>query len=442
MIRKFKNTLKREVIKLSASFLIGLVLLSACKKEVTTIGNDINPNGLTIITQDSFTVHTSSALVDSLPVDETSVSLLGGLNDPEFGLVDCGIVTQVRLSSEAPDFGDISQITVDSVVLAFQYVSNKFYGNVTELSFSVVEIGDNLVREDQDYYKNTPITTVGSELIKPGTETIKPNPFKKVIVGSDTLDPMLRLQLDPSFGTYLINNSSEMSTNDNFLNFFKGLYVKATNTSSLSINKGTVLYFSLESALSNLVLYYSIGGESKKFTFNINSNCARFNQMDFDRTGTPVEQSISNFEAAQDKFYMQGSNIRPEFQFPHILEFGKDKNRVINKAELIVPVQNFTSSPFGIENGLFIGRIKNKLETSLSFDYQSFSTVNYDQTNKTFTFNLTRDLQRVVSGEIENVGYRLYPTNFFGSTIERIIFSGPKANTKDKTKLRITYTEY
>jgi hypothetical protein len=191
-----------------------------------------------------------------------------------------------------------------------------------------------------------------------------------------------------------------------------------------------------------MVLYYTIGGEQKKFTFNINSNAARFNKMDFDFVNTPLESSLNIEEFAQEKIYFQASHIRPEFHFPYLTNFTESRNIVINKAELIVPVQNFSGSSFDPSNQLFIGRVSSNLLTTFTFDYSLGSTVTYNSEEKTFNFNLTRDLQRVVSGEIENIGYRIFSTNFFGSSIERIIFSGPKSITKDKTKLVITYTEY
>ena len=117
-MNKYK-TLKnwRIVTKLSATFLLGAILISSCKKEESTVGSSINPNGLEVITSDTFSVKTYSSELDSLETDETSVSLLGAYNDPEFGLVDCGVVTQIRLSSEGPNFGDVNDITVDSVVV-------------------------------------------------------------------------------------------------------------------------------------------------------------------------------------------------------------------------------------------------------------------------------------------------------------------------------------
>ena len=441
MIKKYNIKKRREVLKLSASFLIAFFVFSSCKKEITTVGTDINPNELNIVVQDTFSVITKTVITDSLPTDETTTNLLGGLTDPELGKVDCGIVTQLRLSSESPNFGNIADITVDSVVLSFVYDSRLHYGELQPLTFEVFEIGTQLDKEEE-YYRNTPVTTVGSNLIVPGMETILPEPNTNVIVADDTLAPMLRIHLKTSLGEYFINNVSQLNSNDNFTTFFKGLYVKLASSNTFQENEGTVLYFSLLNALSNMVLYYTIGGENKKFTFNINSNSARFNKMDFDFTSTPLESSINSEASAQEKIYFQASHIRPEFHFPFLDQFGDNRNIVINKAELIVPVQDFESSPFDPSNALFIGRVSSNFLSGLTFDYSAGSTINYDFTDNIFRFNLTRDLQRVVSGEIENTGYRVFSTNFFGSSIERIIFSGPKSIAKDKTKLIITYTEY
>jgi len=439
MTKKYTTIRRREVIKLSASFLLAFFIFTSCKKEISTIGGDINPNGLNIIKQDTFTVITKSVITDSLSTDEKTNNLLGALNDPETGKVDCGIVTQIRLSSESPNFGDANLITVDSVVLSLVYSDKLNYGDISDLTFEVFEISDALAK-DETYYRESEVTTTGSNLIIPGTETQRPKPESLVFLADDTLAPMLRLNLTTAFGDDLINNADQMTSNDNFLNFFKGLYIKVSNANSFGPNEGTVLYFDLLDALSNMVLYYDLAGTKKRFTFNINSTCARFNKIDFDYTGTPLELSIESADAAQEKIYFQGSHIRPEFHFPNITELANNRNIVINNAELVVPIQNYANSPFASSNEVFIGRIKDNFFTTSAFDYLQGGTVT--NSDNEFRFTLTRDLQRIISGEVENTGYRLFAPSFFGSSIERIIFSGPNSIAKNKTKLVITYTEY
>ena len=438
-----KYTLKnwRIVFQLSATFLLGTILITACKKENSDLGSSINPNGLNVVTTDTFTVKTYCSELDSLETDETSIGLLGGYHDPEFGFVDCSIATQIRLSSESPNFGTVT--SVDSVVLSLVYTSIKYYGNLEDLTFEVYEITDDLVRDDQAYYSFTPVNITGPNLMQAGTETFTPKVYEDVIVGSDTIAPQLRLNLDPSFGQYLIDNSASMSTNDNFVSFFKGLYVKVSNTNALASGKGNVLYLSLEDALSKMVIFYTNDQSvNKTFTFNINSKTARFNKIDFDRTGTNVEAVINNPDLGQEKFYMQCSSIRATVNFPYIMDLQKDKKRIINQAVLILPVQDFQPDVFDPTTALFLAKVKDKFISEFTKDYPSFQFVNYDESNKEYKFLMTQEIQAILDGERENTEFRIYPGNFFGSSIERIIFSGANSSAKHKTRLEITYTEY
>jgi hypothetical protein len=441
MIKNNNSLNWRKVTILSVGFLMGILVITSCKKEESTIGDSINPNELNVITTDTFTVQTYSEKLDSIPTDETSISLLGAIKDPEFGLTDCGIVSQIRLSSENPNFGDVSAITVDSVILSFVYAGRKYYGDLTNLTFEVYQINDQL-NVDDDYYAFTPVTTIGSNLVKSGTETILPKPSTDVVVGSDTLSPQLRLQLETTFGDYLIANSNEMSSNDNFTSFFKGLYVKVINTSTLQNGEGTVLYFALEDALSKMVIYYSQAGTQKTYSFNINSKCARYNKISVDRTGTPVETVLNNPTLGQERYYLQGTLIRPELRFPHIKDLNNGGRAIINKAILIVPIQDYGGDPFPPVSQLFIAKVSDKYISDFVKDYQSYNAVVYDSENKQFKFKLTREIQAILDGDTENVGVRLFPTNFFGSTIERVIFNGANSSLKNKTRLEITYTKY
>ncbi len=443
MIKKNKGYNWRRVIQLSVSFLGLAIIFSACKKEVSTVGSSINPNGLNVITSDTFTVKTYSVELDSINTDETSVSLLGAINDPEFGITDCGIVTQIRLSSTSPNFGDVSQLTVDSVVLSLKYSSILNYGNLQALNFEVYEITDQL-NIDDEYYASSPINTNGVDLIKPGTSTIFPNVFGNAVVGQDTLSPQLRLNLKTSFGDYLIANSNEMSSNDNFTSFFKGLYIKVTDASSLASGEGTVLYFSLEDALSKMMLYYTSGTEQKTFTFNINNKCARYNKMSVNRTGTDVDLVLNNPDLGQEKYYLQGTFIRPQVEFPYLMDLQKNGKVILNSATLIVPVQDYGGDLFPISSKLFFGNVEDKYVTGYIKDYNVKKDLvfNYDSDKKEFRFMMTQELQAILDGDKENKGFRMFPLNFFGSTIERTIFNGANANLKNKTRLEITYTTY
>lgn len=448
----------RKVLKLSATFFgICLVMLS-CKKEQTNIGDSLQSESLNLKTVDTFTVTTYSDELDSMDSDETSISLLGRYNDPEFGLVDCGIVTQVLPSSVNPDLGSSASTIVDSVVIAFRYASLLRYGNLRNMTFEVYEITDDLVRDDQTYHTFDDPNITGSNLLLAGTETQLPDVFSFQVIGDDTLSPQLRLHLDPALGDAFVaerESGSAFGSTEAFASFFKGFYIKVT-ADPLGPGDGAVLYFSLENTDSKLTMYFhdSATPEIKEtFDFQINSSAARYNKITYDRAGTDVEALLADPSLGKEKFYMQSGAIRAVVEFPHIASFNYDSlgnydPKIINRAELFLPVQDFSPDAFNPSTDLFIARIVDKKISTFTVDY-NFSatlgitnTVQYREDDKEFRFIMTREIQSLLTGDGENVGYRIYSPTFFASSVERIIFNGSESPLKDRPRLEITYTDY
>jgi hypothetical protein len=448
---------KRKVLKLSATFFISLMLLGSCKKEETTIGGGLISDDLNVVYLDTFSLITYSEEIDSMPSDETSVNLLGAYNDPVFGAVDCGIVTQLRLSSSNPTFAEnVADVVVDSLVLGLAYTGMNFYGNLDDITVEVYEITDALIREDKEYYTFTDPTTTGSDLVLAGTAIETPDHIGQVIVGADTLSAHMRINLDPTLlGDALVqlNGAGNMATDDQFVSAFKGLYIKV-DAAGLGPNQGGVSYFSLENSLSSLTMYFHETSDAtpKEYAFNINSAAARYNKITYDRSGTDVEALLNNKDLGQEKFYMQGSSIWAVVEFPHIMDLNKDSlgnedKKIINKAQLVLPVQDFVADYYDPSSNLFIARSVDGNTSDFTLDYNlqstlSGNTVYYDQDNKEFRFNMTLELQAILNGERENVPFRIYAPSFFASTIERVIFNGPNGTLKDKARLEITFTDY
>jgi len=455
MIENFKIKSKRKVLQLSATFFMAILVFAACKKEYTNIGDGLEEGSLDLQTTDTFTLVTYSEEVTALETDETAVNMLGSYVDPVFGKVDCGIVTQIRLSSVNPAFGTTANIVIDSVVLSLNYTSIKYYANLDPITVEVYEITEDLNRLDSNYYASKVIGTTGINLVEPGYETIDPEVVADQILADDTLPAHLRIRLDPSFGMDMVNANvaGNMATDDGFVSFFKGLYIKVNGT-SLSTGQGTVLYFALESSLSNVTMYFhdNVSLVANRFIFNINSSCARYNDIKFDRTGTNVEAVLLDPTKGSEEFYFQGSAIRAVIKFPYLMDFnfdslGNSDPKIINKAELILPIQDFTADAFDPSTYLFISKIIDATVSGFTLDYGigqtgSLRTVSYDQTNKEFRFVITREINAILTGDSDNNGLRLYSPSFFGSTIERIVFNGSNASLKEQPRLEITYTNY
>lgn len=449
----------RKVSQLSATFFALIILLGACKKEETNIGSDLQNEGLEVFTTDTFTLTTYPELIDSMESDETSVTLLGAYRDPIFGGVNCGFVTQIVPEGLTQEFPELADLFMDSVVLALRYTSINYYANLDDITVEVFEIDDVLQRDDQVYYTFTTPTTVGPNLVLAGTETLSPDVVKNVIVGTDTLSPQMRIHLDPSVGEDLVADSKAGLMGSDFAtSTFKGLYVRVAVDEGapgfgLTTGQGTVLYFSLEDVLSKMTLYYHNGaGVQGDFDFYINSSTARYNRMNYERSGTVIQAALDDPTNGQNEFYMQGGAIRAVVKIPNIANFytnaeGVYDPKIINKAVLIVPIQDFQSDPFDPSTSLFLARVIDSKLSTFTNDYGfgsslSGNTVSYDEDNKEYQFTMTREIQAILNGEIENLGYRLYGPAFFASTVERIIFNGASSELKNRPRLEITYTEY
>lgn len=449
---------KRRVVQLSATFFMCLLAFASCEKEESNIGDTLHGEGLNVIQQDTFSILTYSEEIDSMESDETSVNLLGQYNDPAFGNVDCGFATQIRLSSANPSFAaNTADVIVDSVVLGLSFATINYYGTPTDpVTFEVYELTEDLVREDQDYYTFQTPNTGATNLVLAGSETQTPDFVGQQIVGDDTLNAHLRIHLDPAtIGQDLvnINGNGEMATDEQFVNAFKGLYIKV-NGAGLSNNQGAIWYFSLENSLSKVTIFFHEVSDpaTKEYGFSINSAAARYNVLNTDRSGTRVESVLNDPSLGQEEFYTQGSAIWSVIEFPHIMSLnydqeGKEDRKIINRAQLILPVQDYTADYFDPSVSLFLARVIDKRTSDFTLDY-SFSstlagnTVKYDQDEKEYRFEMTKEIQAILDGSRENTGYRIYSPAFYSSTVERVIFNGPNSPLKNKARLEVTYTDY
>ena len=81
------------------------------------------------------------------------------------------------------------------------------------------------------------------------------------------------------------------SSNEAFLDFFKGLHIKTNNNSQLP-NEGAALYLDINDPSSKATIYFRQEGEPASYDLLINSDCADFTKVSIDQAGTDVEQVL------------------------------------------------------------------------------------------------------------------------------------------------------
>lgn len=424
----------RKGFVLSATFLLLLlVTTTSCKKDKKLLGGNaidqnelLNSGGV-----DTFSLVTYTIEQDSILSDNPSRTLLGTYNDPEFGSVDAGFYTQIKLSGLSPNFGDLGTIVVDSFIMALEYEGG--YGSAYDLTLEVFEVDEQMYL-DSTYYSHEDLAVQSTNWINPGNETLTIDPNNLTVVGDDTLNPQLRIPLKPSIGKQILDDSqvftAEYADNNLFSsNYLKGLRVKTTGVIPPS-GSGIVAYFDLISQFSKLTIYYTQDGVQKFFDLNINSNCADYNRVTVDNTGKNVENVVATPSLGQTEFYAQAFKSRAVVELPTLQNL--PKNIIVHTAQLHLPVQYLSSSSYTPGTSISV-------LTKNSLDLINLGT--YSPGSKEFTVDLRQYVQAFVAGAVDQFQLLVSPSSYTSST-DRIVFNGPNTTNKSKPRLVITYTEF
>lgn len=437
-----KISLWRKGFLLSATFLLLTCVSVSCKKKRSNVGESlINQNDLLHSEGvDTFQLITYSVLEDSTITRSTAGNptrmLLGNYNDPVFGEVQTSIYTQIQLAQVNPPF-NVAITTVDSMVLSFEY--SGFYGNSGDQTFEVYRLIQDL-DADSVYYSMDTIQKDPTNLVELGSETVEVNQYVTTVEGEDTVSSQLKIRLDSSLGNDLLtefdNSPATFADNEAFLDFFKGLYIKSISTPSS--NSGGVAYFDMSDPDTRLTMYYTEDTVQKSYDFKINTDCVRFNHYEVMRTSTGlnVQNVIDNPANGQSEFYSQSFNTRAVVEIPGLSNI--PANVIIHEAVLELPIQYQTGHKYG--PGDFV-RTSTRTDENSDDLYDIAVLGTFDNSSKSYTFDLRDYVQSVVKGDIPNTELYISPL-FFISSGDRIIFNGPTTINKMKPKIRIIYTEF
>lgn len=424
-----KNT-GRKVIVLSAFFLF---LLGACKKPESKVGAEVyDPNELLDAKGvDTFQLRTYSKVEDSSITSAQAVVLLGSYNDPVFGEVDASFFAQFRLESNAPDFGDMSQTIIDSMVMSLNFASN--YGAIDAAqNYEVYALAQD-ISADSIYYAHSSFDTLPGSLIPAGKNLIKLIPDAPTYIVGDTLETQLRLNLDTNYARSIMSaGSSVLTDNTSFLASFKGFLVK-TNNGSWSSGKGSVLSLDAYDPDTKITIYYRQGGISKQYHLLLNDVAAHFNRVKFNNAGSAVKAVLNDSTKGMESFYAQANFIKGKIEFPTISSL--NKKTVIHRATLYLPVSYYDGGAFYPSAEVLT------VTVFTSLGQIGVASGTYDASTKQYILNVTNYIQALVGGNYENTGIYLYPKNF-GNSVERIVLNGKKTPNKTKPRLIITYTQF
>lgn len=442
------------------TYLLVLLCTSILSCSPTDDG-DIPGEELNTIFTDTLQIESYLVKDDTLRGDGQTYVTMGAYYDPIFGLVNAGFYTNFAMALPNMSTSVYNNVIVDSVTMTMQFVGS--YGNANKLKgyleFDVHEVTEKLE-----------IPAEGSQ----GYSTGKNFSYHPTPIGSFSTSPIIqpisagvfaiRVKLDNSIGTRLM--ALDSLTTNKVQEEFKGVYVrvKPSFLQAMQVGYGSVLYMSLvnaSSAVSKLSVHirYTPTGSSTEskvevwLSPSVTGKTVRVNHFTHDYTNTAsadFNAKLSNTADTTGKnLYLQaGNGVRVFVKVPYITNLvTADSSLVLNKAELIIPVEENSGSDIFFPPQQLYTYIYNTDAAGSSNtanwieDYSnSWFKGTYDSDLKQYSVVITKYLNKVATGRLPNNGFFIDVAPAAKATsVNRVVINTPNHPTRPM-KLHLTYT--
>ena len=406
-------------------------MVTSCE-DTSFVGLEVQPPGDRFIVESyrDEIINTSVWKRDSVFAMGHPRSLLGVMDDPLFGRLSASFFTQIGVI-DAADFG--SDRVVDSLIL-YLFYTGTYGGENGPQEITVREITENI-----DYQANYFSNFDAAELI-----------FEPDVLAVHTINPaegdtLIAIPITSTrFQDKLLfaPDTATQSLGD-FLNYFKGVYVKA----DLPGGDGAIFSVNLNHPDSKLSLFYRNDSPDTSFRYDfiINQGANRVNLFEQDYSTAVFYDDISQIATDDSVYYVQGAAGvmgRLDFDFLHTW---RDSMPVsINMARLYLPVDETAIDekyPLPARIALFEkdedGRLFGVIDLSLGDQYFDGT---YNAEEGYYSMNITNWVQAFVREK--KTDKSLYVSvRESGTTASRAVLRNSK-HSLGGTRLEITYTKH
>ena len=288
----------KNILWLSSIFI--LILVSSCD-DGSIIGNEIlEDENINIQFVDDFELTSQTVFGDSVQTFTAGIInqtyLLGNLDDPIYGKADANLLIGIQFGAGFPNF---TNSVIDSIVLEIDYDSLGFYGfQDATYDIEVFRVLEDFIGMDSIFSSET----FETEMMPLGSMSLVPNRVDSTSwqLRDTTEDiilraPRLSIPLSNEFGTALIEDSLAATSDLELRTAFKGLFLKATTSSSSMIGLNFAESRAFSQILGKIAVYYTQTLESGlelKNTYNYLLRGETANQFILDYNGSDVELSL------------------------------------------------------------------------------------------------------------------------------------------------------
>jgi len=426
-----------EAFTLIGALFILSLLITGCKKGDEGLGKNLLPGSSAVYNrnfQESGTIQSNTFTDEKIRVDRPGFNYVGSFNDPLFGRTDGNFAAQLRLGSN-PNFDKTA--TLDSLILRLTY--KHIYGDTaTTQTLKVYELTGGL-EYDAKYLSSFNLKSLASP-VPIGTASFIPK-FKTDSAKTDTTVQYVRFKLDPSLGNRLLKlDSLKMISNEEFLKYFKGIYVEATPVN----RKGTLI--GLTTTGTGMGLYYHTATkDSLFFSYYVTSNSANVGAFTHDYQKSQFA-SVLNQEVSKDTLtYLQPlGGTKVKINIPSLNKWKDSTQYVISKASVVFYVDTLTtdSRRYSMPSRVYLKYVDKTGTETFPKDSELSSSYYggiYDATTASYTFNITRHLEQIIKKEVESSSFYLVHSDRSGSA-SRVVLKG--GNSSRPIQLHVKYTRY
>ena len=432
-MKKYNSNFKwRGVNVLSATFLLSILLLTiACKKKETGVGKDILPIDALLNSGgvDTFQLTTYTYQDDSVYANRLGAMAIGTLVDPDLGTMHAGVFSQFDLAYLNPNIDASATIQIDSFVLALEF--NTAYGQVSKQRMEVYEL-DEKMYYDTTYLNSRSLATKTQNLVTDNYTRF--NNVQKVVVGTDTLQAQIRVNLDHAKALEILQrvqtNPADFASNTAFREYLKGFYITSTAVES---GIGMMGSFNWVDKESKITIYYKKNGEADVLDLVASSSTTSFTKVSHAIQGSNLEALLNQPSRGQERFFAKAGRYRAAVEMNSIRDI--PRNAIIHSAYLYVPIEVNGLTAFKAPATISAMNMSGKREVI------GKSSTGYSDYLKGYMMDIKAFVQDVVTNGKQDTGILISPEGF-ANTGNRIIFNGPNTSNKFRPKLVITYTEF
>lgn len=414
-----------------------LVPLFACERNSGSVAIDfVEGTGFESDYIDTIEVMSTSETLDSLVTLNPSSLLIGKYIDPIFGSSSSKFVSEFVLASVAPNFGD-SNVTVDSAFILLPY--SGWYGDTTSDFAIKISHLDDEIYDDSLYYSTS---SFSSSTVICDT-TIRPYPNKQVIrTGMSGANQVMFLKIDKGFIKSNIIDASKMNpslfeTNENFVDYFKGLVFEGypTNKAIFRITPGESdfrirIYYSNDSLRADTIgpgyNYSDILGW-RGITGN-NYGLKSINLFEFDRSNSQINLDNQDTVNGEATTYVQSmGGMVTSVNFRNLNQY-RDSNYFVNHAELEIPIREGSAMeyipPVKLNAFMISGHDKILMQEYLDASPGGGLIIQSVLRDKKYILEVTKFVQQILNGRDSTEDRILLVPEGNASNSRRVVLNG------------------